>query len=85
MAKTKDDLLIPLFRLISKYRRRCGCTPSAAIRDLLTDIMHVCRFEGGIDFDERVRSAKEVYEVEIENEISHLADDARAKIRRDTE
>ena len=39
---------------------------SGAIRDGLTDIMHLCE-EEGLDFGEQVEGAKEVYQEEIED------------------
>jgi hypothetical protein len=83
-TKTKDNLQVHVFRLLKKYKGRCGCTTPAAIRDLLTDIMHICRFEV-VDFDERVQSAREVYDQEVEEDIHQMAEEAGRKVREDTQ
>jgi hypothetical protein len=78
MAKQKrrgsDDLRTPLDALIQGYIKDVfGKTVSSrdkmtamriAVRDLLTDIRHIC-YETGVDFDERVQSASEVFEQEL--------------------
>lgn len=62
--KVKDDLRTPLLKLIRKYRLSCGCDYRVALRDLQTEILHICHFEV-LDFDELLKSAKEVYKEEI--------------------
>lgn len=40
-----------------------GCDLEASVRDTITDLMHICTIHD-IDFNDRLESAKEVYEQE---------------------
>lgn len=51
--------------LIKFARNHNKCSDKGAIRDILTDMMHICR-EQGIDFDERLEGAREVYAEEVQ-------------------
>lgn len=67
MKEQPYDLGYEVRRLISTYGDVEGTTRSGAIRDVLTEIAHLCR-ESGIDFDERVDAAAEVAHTEDEEE-----------------
>lgn len=53
------DLNYEVRRLLSLHGEREGTSLSGAIRDLLTEVAHICH-ERGIDFDDRVDAAAEV-------------------------
>lgn len=63
------DLGFEVRHLVSKYADIEGTTPSAAIRDILTELVHCCR-ERGLSFDERVEAAQEVADEELATERS---------------
>lgn len=50
-----------------EYAEREGTSFEFAIRDVLTDVMHLCD-KHGIDFDLRLAGASDVYEEEKELE-----------------
>lgn len=58
------DLGFEVRRLLSLHGEMEGTSLSGAIRDLLTEVAHVCH-EKGIDFDERVDSAAEIAAEEV--------------------
>lgn len=53
----------PMVDVAIKYVSRDETDLKSAIRDMLTDIMHLCKVKK-IDFKDRLDSAKEVYEEE---------------------
>lgn len=60
------DLKAELKALIGRVEKREGTSTRGAIRDVLTDIAHICH-EEGIDFDERCDTAIEVAQLEVED------------------
>jgi len=60
------DLGYEVRRLLSLHGEMEGTNLRGAIRDLLTEVAHVCR-ERGIDFDERVDAAAEIAASEVES------------------
>ena len=58
------DLRRGLRQLLRAYAKEVGCTDSAAIRDALTDLQHICDAQG-LDFIERPAAASEVYAEEL--------------------
>lgn len=63
--KQPYDLGYEVRRLISTYSDIEGTSRAGAIRDVLTEIAHLCR-ESDIDFDERVDAAAEIAQEESE-------------------
>ena len=63
--RAKDDLATPLCDLLAKYHTEAGSTSHGAIRDCLTELMHICQDSHSIDFDERLEAAREVYREEM--------------------
>ena len=61
--KTKDDIRTPLEEMLKNYRLSAGTDLSCAIRDLLTELMHICN-DSGLDFAGRFRAAQETYRQE---------------------
>lgn len=57
----KDELA----NLLLRYGTEEGCDEKSAVRDLLTEVIHLCQ-ERGLDFDDRVMQAEEVVEEEAE-------------------
>lgn len=57
MATKKPN---PMIAVVNNYIRRDGTYISAAVRDILTDLMHLCEAKK-INFEDRVRSAREVF------------------------
>jgi hypothetical protein len=47
----------------TQYVTRNECGLKFAIRDMLIDIMHLCKYKK-IDFEDRLNNAKEVYVIE---------------------
>ena len=66
-AKGDKAIQEKLKELIKFAQDRGECPTKGAIRDILTDMMHICK-EQGIDFDERLESAREVYNEELEED-----------------
>ena len=60
------DLGFEVRRLLSLHGEMEGTNLRAAIRDLLTEVAHVCH-ERAIDFDERVDAAAEVAAQELKS------------------
>ena len=58
--KTKDDIRTPLEELLRNYGLSAGTDLSCAIRDLLTELMHICD-DSRLDFAGRCRAARETY------------------------
>ena len=66
MSNTEPfDLGYEVRRLISLHSDLAGTTLRGAIRDVLTEVAHVCH-RHDIDFDERVDAAAEVAAEEME-------------------
>ena len=63
-GKPSLDLRRALRQLLHAYAKDVGCTDSAAIRDALTDLQHLCD-EQGLDFVERAAAASQVYAEEL--------------------
>ena len=61
--RTKDDIRTPLDTMLREYARSADTDLSGAIRDLLTELMHLCK-DRDEDFDSRLRAASEVYQQE---------------------
>ena len=59
----KDDLTRPVNDLLMSYMRSAGTDTASAIRDVLTELMHVCD-HNSLDFHWRVESATKVYNEE---------------------
>jgi uncharacterized protein (UPF0335 family) len=49
---------------IERYEKLTGSEGRSSVRDMLTDLMHLCDARG-FDFDEALDGAREVYEQEI--------------------
>jgi hypothetical protein len=66
MAKTsitKDDIRKSLEKMLRSYENSAGTDLSCSIRDLLTELMHLC--DGNrVDFAGRLRAARETYRQE---------------------
>ena len=60
----RDDIRTPLDETLRGYVKSAGTSRSCAIRDLLTELMHVCD-HSGVDFDSRLIAAREVYRQEL--------------------
>ena len=66
MAKTKkakDDIRTPLEQMLKSYGHSAGADLRCAIRDLLTELMHLCD-DNRLDFAGRLRAARETYRQE---------------------
>jgi hypothetical protein len=61
--KAKDDIRTPLEEMLKIYGHSAGTDLSCAIRDLLTELMHLCD-DSRVDFDGRLCAAREVYRQE---------------------
>ena len=61
--KTKDDIRTPVEELLKNYGISAGTDLSCAIRDLLTELMHICN-DSRLDFAGRLRAARETYRQE---------------------
>ena len=61
--KSKDDIRTALRVLLQGYMRLAGTSRSGAVRDLLTELMHLCN-SYHLDFAGRIRLAGEVYREE---------------------
>ena len=61
--KAKDDIRTPLERMLKNYAHSAGTNLSCAVRDLLTELMHLCD-DSHVDFDGRLCAAQEVYRQE---------------------
>ena len=61
--KAKDDIRTPLEKLLEGYGHSAGTDISCAIRDLLTELMHLCD-DSRVDFADRLRGARETYRQE---------------------
>jgi len=70
MAQVKDDIQGPLIDLLFDYEKSAGVNTRSAMRDLLTEMMHLCESfatnKMPLDFDEILRDAREVFEQECE-------------------
>ena len=58
--KASDDIRTPLEKLLKAYARSAGTDLGGTIRDLLTELMHLCA-DRRIDFEDRLRAARHVY------------------------
>lgn len=67
MARIKDNVTPQVKALVKHVEEKCGTDDEGAIRDILTELMHLCS-ERGYDFFERVDAANEVYEEECDEE-----------------
>ena len=70
--KTKDDIRTPLKKMLKDYGCSAGADLGSAIRDLLTELMHVCD-DDRVDFAGRLHLARKVYRQERSTE--HLSGD----------
>jgi hypothetical protein len=61
--KPKDNIRTPLERMLDSYTGSVGTDLSCAVRDLLTELMHLCD-DNRVDFDDLRRAAGEVYRQE---------------------
>ena len=61
--KAKDDIRTALRVLLQGYMRLVGTNRGGAVRDLLTELMHLCD-SYHLDFAGRIRLAGEVYRQE---------------------
>jgi len=61
--KARDDIRTALRVLLQGYMRLAGANRSGAVRDLLTELMHLCN-PYHLDFAGRIRLAGEVYRQE---------------------
>ena len=61
--KAKDDIRAPLERMLKNHAHSAGTDLSCAVRDLLTELMHLCD-SYHLDFAGRIRLAAEVYHEE---------------------
>ena len=61
--KARDDIRTALRVLLQGYMRLAGTNRSGAVRDLLTELMHLCN-SYHLDFAGRVCLAGEVYHQE---------------------
>lgn len=68
MPAKGDKIIQEKLKELIKFAQEHGeCTIEGAIRDILTDMMHICE-EQAIDLDDRLESAREVYDEEINME-----------------
>jgi len=70
--KAKDDIRTPLEKMLKDYGCSAGTDLSCAIRDLLTELMHICD-DSRLDFAGRLHLARKVYRQERSTE--HLSGD----------
>jgi len=66
MPKTKqakDDIRTPMENMLRSYGDSAGTDLSCAIRDLLTELMHLCD-DSRTDFASRLRAARDTYRQE---------------------
>jgi len=61
--KAKDDIRTPLDKMLKNYGCSAGTDLSCAIRDLLTELMHMCD-DNRVDFVGRSRAARKTYRQE---------------------
>lgn len=61
--KTKDDIRSLLDTMLRRYASSAGTDLSGAIRDLLTEVMHLCD-DSRVDFEDRLITAGEVHQQE---------------------
>lgn len=54
-----------LNNLIVAYAQQEGTDSGSALRDALTDLMHIAKFQG-FDFDECMNAARDVFAEEVE-------------------
>lgn len=59
-GKPSLNLREALRQLLREYAKDTGCSESDAIRDVLTDLQHLCD-EQGLDFIERTTASTAVY------------------------
>jgi hypothetical protein len=62
--KSRDDIRTALRVLLQGYMDFAGTDRSCAVRDLLTELMHLCDFHR-LDFAGRIRLARQVYREEV--------------------
>jgi hypothetical protein len=61
--KAKDDIRTPLEKILRSYTHSAGTDPGCTIRDLMTELMHLC--DGSrLSFVALLRAAREVYHQE---------------------
>ena len=70
--KAKDDIRTPLEKMLKNYGCSAGTDLGSAIRDLLTELMHVCD-DDRVNFAGRLHLARKVYRQERSTE--HLSGD----------
>ena len=63
IKKARDDIRTMLDVLLRGYMRMAGTDQSCAVRDMLTELMHMCDSQG-LDFSDRVRLARRAYREE---------------------
>ena len=61
--KAKDDIRTPLEETLTDYSQSAGADLGCAIRDLLTELIHLCD-DNRLDFADRLRAARETYRQE---------------------
>ena len=81
--KAKDDIRTPLEKMLKNYGRSAGTDLSCAIRDLLTELMHLC-VDNRVDFAGRLCAARETYRQE-RIEFGHVDQQAPAPFDRTKE
>ena len=60
-GKVANDNIKPLVnKLITDVDAKIGSGHASAVRDILTELMHICK-DMNINFEERVESSTEVY------------------------
>jgi hypothetical protein len=50
--------------LLNYLEGAMGCTIDAAVRDVLTDLQHICTSQN-IDFEERLETATDIYKINL--------------------
>lgn len=58
--KAKDDIRTPQEEMLKNYGLSAGTDLNCAIRDLLTELMHICD-DSRLDFAGRIQAARETY------------------------
>lgn len=70
----KDKLREPLMKLLNEYAARAGTDIAGAIRDVYTELCHICDARN-LNYSERFESGEEVYKDERAEELDEPDDD----------
>lgn len=69
----KDNLRKPLKKFLKKYKNNCGTDLQGAIRDVMTELAHICA-KKQFNIEERFDAAMEVFYEECELRECNLAE-----------